>query len=155
MHYSKVKLAKIYSNTNDTCDRCGQDQADLSHMYWSCPRRREFLTSVFETLNKAFDLDLQPSPITAIFGVQGNGDLLMPRSKENVVAFATLMARRRILMGWKSPTPPKVSVWLSDMMMFLKIEKIKFFLRGSTTKFFKTWDPLLIYFDNLTTLPSP
>lgn len=154
LHYSKAKIAKIYPNTTDVCDRCNQGRADLSHMFWSCPRLQSFWTSVFDILNEAFGLDLQPTFITAIFGVTGSGDYLIPNRKEEIVAFATLIAKRRLLMEWKSTTPPKASTWLSDMMMFLKIEKIKFTLRGSTKKFFKTWDPLLSYFDELTTLPS-
>ncbi len=78
----------------------------------------------------------------------------MPSNKENVIAFATLIAHRRILMEWKSPAPPQASVCLSDMMMFLKLEKIKYSVRGSTRKFYKTWDPLLTYFDRLTALPD-
>lgn len=153
MHYSKAKLAKIYVNEDDLCDRCRMARGDLTHMFWTCSKISEFWTSVFEILNEAFDLDLQPSPATAIFGVQG-GDFVMPGSRKNVITFANLIARQRILMEQKSVTPPKTSVWLSDLMMFLKLEKIKYFLKGSTKKFYKAWDPLLTYYDKLTTLPS-
>ena len=101
-------------------------------------------------LNVAFGPDLQPSPLMAIFGV----DAAIATSKKNVIACATLIAQRRILSEWKSQLPPKASVWLPDMMMFLKIEKVKYFLRGSTKKFYKVRDPLLVHFDKLATLPS-
>lgn len=154
MHFSKAKLAKIYSTLDDTCDRCKITRGDLTHMFWACPKLTEYWTSIFEILNEVFGLHLQPNPATAIFGVEG-ADVIMPCRKENVIAFATLIARRRILLEWKSVTPPKVSVWLSDLMMFLKLEKIKCFLKGhSSKKFYKTWDPLLTYFDRLKTLPS-
>ena len=143
MHYSKVKLAKIYSDMDDICKRCKMDRADLLHMFWSCSRLREFWASIFKVLNEAFDLDLQPSPTMAVFGVKG-GDIVMSNGKESVVAFVTLI----------TSTPPKASTWLSDIMMFLKIEKIKYFLRGLTRTFYKNWDPLLAYFERLTTRPS-
>ena len=107
---------------DDICDRCKMDRADLLHMFWSCSRLREFWASIFKVLNEAFDLDLQPSPTTAVFGVQ-EGDIVMPNSKESVVAFATLIAQRRILMEWKTSTPPKASAWLSDII-FLKIRAV-------------------------------
>ena len=150
LHYSKAKLAKIYSTINNTCDRCETAIGDLGHMFWACPKLREFWTSIFDILNQAFNLKLQDNPITAIFGTRVD----LPGSKENVVAFATLIARRRILMEWKSEIPPKASMWLSDIIMFLKLEKIKYSVRGSAKKFNKIWDPLLTYFDRLTTLPQ-
>ncbi len=53
----------------------------------------------------------------------------------------------QLLLEWKSPIPPKLSLWLSDVMFFLKTEKISYFLRGSTRAFYKTWDPLIIYIE--------
>ena len=77
----------------------------------------------------------------------------MATHHKNAFAFASLLARRRIVLKWKSPNPPKVSVWLSDLMLFLKLEKIKYFTRGSIKTFHKIWDPLISYFDRLNTLP--
>ena len=39
-------------------------------------------------------------------------------------------------------------------MSFLKLEKIKFSLRGSSGKFYTTWQPLLSYFDNVAMTPT-
>ncbi len=64
-------------------------------------------------LNGAFGLDLKDRPMMAIFGVQGD-DIVMPSKKENVITFSTLVARRRLLIDWKTSAPPKVSMWLSD-----------------------------------------
>ncbi len=115
-------------------------------MFWSCTKLRQFWFSIFEILNSAFDLGIQPNPIMALFGVTGD-DIHITKDKENALAFATLIARRRILLEWKSPIPPKLSLWLSDIMFFLKTEKIKYFLRGSTKAFYKTWNPLIIYIE--------
>ncbi len=114
-----------------SCDRCRADKADLVHMFWSCSKLREFWTSIFVILNGAFGLALQDSPVTATFRVQGD-DTVMPSKNEKVIVFATLIVPRRLLIDSKTSAPPEASMWLSDMMMFLKIEKIKFFLRGAT-----------------------
>lgn len=54
MHYSKVKLAQIYTDMDDICDRCRMAQGDLTHMFWACPKLRQFWTSIFDILNEAF-----------------------------------------------------------------------------------------------------
>ena len=81
-------------------------------------------------------------PLVAIPGVSATPHVLS-KTHANVVAFATLLARQRILFNWKSPQPPLVSVWLKDLMFFLKLEKIKFTLRGDTSRFFKHWRPFI------------
>ena len=69
------------------------------------------------------------------------------------MAAMAYQARRRILLSWKSPTPPAFSAWLKDMMSFLQLEKIKFTLRGSSERFKKKWQPFVSYFNDLTVLP--
>lgn len=152
-HYSKARLSKIYPNVDDTCDRCHMEKADLTHMFWSCDGLRSFWATIFQTLSEAFHKDVQPSAEMAIFGVPGEG-IAMANKIKDVFSFATLLARRRILLEWKSAHPPKPSVWLNDLMLFLRLEKIKYSIRGSTKKFHTTWDPLLFYFDRLKTLPQ-
>ncbi len=90
-------------------------------MFWSCTELRQFSFSIFEILNSAFNLGIQPNPIMALFGVTGD-DIHITKDKENVLTFATLIARRRIILEWKSPIPPKLSLWLSDVMFFIKTE---------------------------------
>ncbi len=57
IHYSKTKLAKLYPNIDETCDRCNTSKADLTHMFWSCTKLRQFWFSIFEILNSAFNLE--------------------------------------------------------------------------------------------------
>ena len=47
-HYSKVRLAKIYPELDETCDRCRATKADLAHMLWSRSKLGEFSMSIFE-----------------------------------------------------------------------------------------------------------
>jgi len=153
LHYCKSKLAAIYPDVEDKCDRCTLSPANLTHMFWTCPKLYTFWTTIFEILSEVLSIDLEPSPQTAIFGVPPNTEQLnTPNSI--IIAFTTLLARRRILLGWKSPAPPKIAMWLTDTMFFLKLEKIKFTLRGSTEKFTQYWQPFITYFENLTTLPT-
>lgn len=47
IHYSKTKLAKLYPNIDETCDRCNAFKADLTHMFWSCTKLRQFCFLIF------------------------------------------------------------------------------------------------------------
>ena len=147
MHYSKAKLSRIYPDLTDICDRCSQAPADLTHMFWSCPRLVEYWQSFFNVISEILGVKLDPSPSIAIFGIPEEGTRLNTRQK-NIVSFASLIARRRILLLWKNQLPPSNISWLQDLMSFLKLEKIKFAVRGSTEQFYKHWQPLISYFNN-------
>ena len=137
----------MYPDADSKCDRCAQPQAHLTHMFWSCPQLQRFWSLVFDTLSNVLGVTVQPCPLLAIFGTSLN-PLWDNNQKKELIAFATLLARRRILLSWKSPKPPSHSIWLNDVMYFLSLEKIKFSLRGTTEGFYKTWRPFIEYFNN-------
>ena len=152
LHLSSSRLSKIYPDTEDICARCKGTPCHLTHMFASCPKLEHYWNSIFKILSEILGITLEPCPLVAIFGVSPTPHVLS-KIQANVVAFATLLARRRILLNWKSPQPPLISVWLKDVMYFLKLEKVKFTLRGDTSRFFKHWSPFIQYFTDLQTLP--
>ena len=68
-HYSKTKLAKIYPNLVDACDRCSLAPCNLTHMFWSCPKVVEYWKKYFKVISEILDQTIEPSPHIAIFGV--------------------------------------------------------------------------------------
>ncbi len=121
-------------------------------MFWSCPQLEDFWCYVFETLTKVLGIKVQASPLLAIFGVPPI--LTQYHTKESdIIAFTTLLACRRILLAWKSPSSPSQSAWLKDVMFFLSLEKNKYALRGSKDLFIKKWQPFITYFNNLSVMP--
>jgi hypothetical protein len=153
IHFSKAKLAKFFPGTSDACNRCAFVPSDLAHTFWLCSKLTGFWKNFFKIISKVLDIDITPCPLIAIFGVPLNYSEFSKR-KLNVLAFASLIARRCILLHWKSPKPPSDKSWETDLMSFLKLEKIKFSLRGSSGKFYTTWQPLLSYFDNVAMTPT-
>lgn len=152
LHYSKEKLSKLYPDKLDNkCNRCSQTPCNLTHMFWSCPKLSEFWRLFFKAISDILDINLNPNPHIAIFGKPPD-DLHVTNIQNNVIAFSSLVARKRILLMWKSKQPPSIKVWLHDILSLLKLEKIKFSLRGSPHKFYIHWRPLLNYFDDLTPL---
>lgn len=152
-HYSKSRLAKIYPDTVDACDRCSQTPCNLSHMFWFCPRLSEYWASYFKVISEILDRVIKPSPQIAIFGIPEDGKNNLSAKQANVISFTSLLARRRILLQWKNPLPPSPALWLRDTMFYLGMEKIKYSMRGSTNTFFNHWRPLITYVRNLDSLP--
>ena len=66
-----------------------------------------------------------------------------------VIAFTSLLARRLILLAWKQASTPSFTRWIRETMYFLKLEKIKFTLRGSVQKFREIWTPFLDFYESL------
>ena len=153
VHYCKTKLAKIYPHIDQTCNWCGGIPANLSHMFWACHKLQSYWISIFKILSKIINVNISPSPFITIFGTPDSSLQLTSRQSQ-IVAFASLVARRRILLQWKSHKPPSFGSWLTDMMLFLKLEKIKFTLRGSTDKFYSYWKTFIEYFESLSDLPT-
>ena len=106
----------------------------------------------FDVLSEILGTTVPPCALIAIFGVP-NVETSMTKDQLNIIAFVSLLARRQILLHWKSDIPPSAAQWLKDVMLFLHLEKIKFAIRGSD-KFQAVWGPLLSYFSGLQGLPN-
>lgn len=154
LHLSKEKLAKIYPGVDPLCNRCKTGIGSLIHTFWTCPTLHNYWTSIFDTFSEVFGVKFTPSPLIAIFGVVPV-DIPLPKHYSNAVAFASLIARRLILMKWKQEASPTHVQWAGELMRFLHMEKIKCTLGGSTGKFYKAWQPFLAYMKilKLCTLP--
>ena len=87
---------------------------------------------------------MSPNAITALFGVWPFPLSLSPADKD-LIAFTTLLARRLILLKWKSPVPPTYTHWVKEVLYFLKLEKIRLTLIGKAVSFEKSWNPFLSY----------
>ena len=149
LYYSKEKLSKLYPDRfDDKCNRCYQTPCTLTHMFWACPRLSEFWRRFFKIISDILGINLTPTAHIAIFG-RSSDNLRTTAIQNNVIAFASLIARKRILLLWKSPQAPSIKVWLHDILGLLRLEKIKFSLRGSSDRFFTHWKPLLKYLDEL------
>ena len=147
LHLCKAKMARIFPGTDSTCYRCHQAPATLSHMFWSCSKLNTFWSNIFNTFTYICKKKVDPDPITATFGIAPN-NFGISKHQSDLIAFSTLLARRLILLGWKSPTSPSYSRWVREVMSFLKLEKIRCTVQGSVQRFHKIWNPFLDFFAN-------
>ena len=147
VHYTNMRLSRIYPNVSDSCNRCHQSPADHSHMFWSCPRLTTFWSEIFTSLNRAYNTVISPDPLSALFGSPLQP--LASKTMQTVLAFTTLLARRLILFNWKLPQPPTHNRWVKEVLLCIKLEKLRFSLKGSLERFETTWSPLLNYIESL------
>ena len=118
-------------------------------MFWSCPALATYWSTIFKTLSEALNIDLQPNAAMAIFGTLDRRQTTLRKSSETIIAFTT-----QNIIALEIKNPPKVSMWFSDLMQFIQLEKIKYTLRGSRDKFFSIWDPVLTHIGKLKTAPT-
>ncbi len=152
MHLSRTRIASFNPTFEKTCIRCHTGEADLNHMFWTSPTLTANWSTMCDTLSKVCEAQLKPCVEFAIFGVPDDKSNLTQRQL-NIIAFASLLARRHILLLWKSTNPPKASYWLQHLMLYLHLEKITCSIRGSH-KFSYVWQPLLPYFSAINILPG-
>ena len=65
-HLSKSKLHEIYPDSDPQCDRCHTARADLSHMFWFCPKLTTFWSLIFDLFAKLLKRSIKPCPCLAI-----------------------------------------------------------------------------------------
>lgn len=100
---------------------CYLSAAYITHTFWACPRLHDYQTNIFTHLSKILSATLSLGVEVGIFGKLPKCDNLGKQAKD-MIAFASLLACRRILLGWKLPLAPTASTRLKDLMFFLNRE---------------------------------
>lgn len=103
LHFSNVKLSKMFPDIDSTCDRCGLSPASLAHPFWHCANLYTYWSSIFKMV-------IQPDHVIAIFGVVGEDNNNLSGSKLKIIQFVTLLAGRLILLLEESSATESSSV---------------------------------------------
>ena len=96
-------------------------------------------------INSAYGSNFPLDFLTALFGVSVTP--FPSKHFHRVFAFVTLLARRLILLEWKSSLPPSTVSLRRDLLLNIKLEKLRFTRMGSLEVFETVWRPLLDYLD--------
>lgn len=72
---------------------------------------------------------IYPCSFMAIFGTYPD-HLKLSKAQTDWIAFVNFSARCLILLKWKDPHPSTLMHWSKYVLFFLKLEKIKYSLRG-------------------------
>ena len=129
-HYSKTRLSQIFPNAIDVCDRCSGSPCYLAHMFFFCPTLGNIWQTYFDTMFKVLLKTIDISPHVAIFGTPQEYHRFSSVQLE-VLAFTSLIVRRHLLLNWKATNAPSNTLWITDVMSFLKLEKIRYSKHGN------------------------
>ena len=143
-HYHNWHLNECLLDVSPMWARCKNQVGNLIHTCWTCPQLCKYWEDVFKTLSEVFEIPLNQTPLTALFGVVAR-EAQLPKYKWNAIAFPSLIARRLILLKWKDESPPTHTHWIRDLLQFLRLEKIRSTLKGSTGRCYKAWQPLITH----------
>ena len=89
----------------------------------------------------AYNIVVDPDSLSALFGIPHNKEL--SAEVKHAISFCTLLARRLILLNWKNVLPPSYDRWIKEVLHDLKLERLRFSLRGFLKNFDKVWNPVL------------
>ena len=123
----------------------------LTHMFYSCPLLSHFWQNYFDTMSKILSTIIKIAP-NVIFGLPEDHNRFTC-NRLNIIAFTSLLARRHLLLHWKSTKAPSSTQWLNETISFLKLEKIRYSVKGNSENFYNKWLPLLTFFHSLQSLP--
>lgn len=151
VHFSKARLSQIFPTVTDSCDKCHTSPCNLTHMFYSCPLVFSFWRRYFDIISEILATTVTISPHIAIFGCPEDYDRFTSKQLD-ILSFTSLLARRHLLLHWKSTKAPSSAQWLRDVLSFLKLEKIKYSLKGDSNKFYSIWQPFLTFFKSLPSL---
>lgn len=68
VHLSRARITSFNPTFDKTCIRCHTEEADLTHMFWTCPTLTVYWSTIFDTLSQICNVQLKPCAEFAIFG---------------------------------------------------------------------------------------
>lgn len=142
LYYSKTKLSKIYNSVSPVCDRCKIKEGSLSHMFWFCPKLFNFWTAIFDFFSKVFQKEVKPDHGIAILGSSETLETF-PIFQQRSLLMGMTLAKKIILLNWKSSDPPCFKVWLCELFHVIQLEDIRSIELKSHRQFKTVWQPFL------------
>ena len=144
LHFSKTKLNRIFPSVSPTCDKCRSADGSLGHLFWSCPKLRNFWVDIFQLYSDLYAIQLIPDSLIVILGCS-NFSLTLPSPLQQALAFGMIVAKRVVLREWKSVSPPCYKKWLNDMVSCIYLEEIRYTLSDTRHRFLDIWGPFIDY----------
>lgn len=101
-----------------------------------------FWTAIFEWLSKTYSRDIQPSHDLAIFGCSVE-TFELPYDMQIALHLGMVVAKKLILLTWKSTTPPCFAHWLKEMLSIIQMERLRLHKPNAQNRFERISGPFL------------
>lgn len=123
--------------------KCFSAEGSLAHLFWFCPTLHNFWTAIFEWLSKAYSRDIQPNHDLAIFGCSTRTFELLC-DIQTVLHLSMVVAKKLILLTWKSTNSPGFTHWLREMLSVIQMERPRLDKTDTQNRLFlRIWGPFL------------
>lgn len=144
LHYSKVKLHRLFPSVSPLCEKCETSEATLAHSFILCPKIENYWIDVFNIISKILGFQVKPDPQIIIFNLSENLSGLS-LSQQHFVNFCLISAKKCILMLWKGKDVPNVKMWIADVVNSLEMERIRYLRMDQAYRFDIIWKPLILH----------
>lgn len=138
-HYTNHKLSKM-GFTSSFCNNCLQNTTDTYiHAFWHCTPIQEFWKNVTLFLSTFFDCHIPLCPSLCVLG--DTSALNFNNNDTKILLVALTVARKTILMNWKTRHKTNINHWKNLLLDFINLDSSNEHNTESTS----IWSPLLAF----------
>ncbi|KAJ1133125.1 hypothetical protein NDU88_011422 [Pleurodeles waltl] len=131
LYYTPAKLKKI-GKSSGLCNRCGEEEAEILHMFYVCPMLRVLLCEIEVFLKKITGCNVQLSAMLVLLGVMDSTEGIEPPLYKirRFLFVAMAIFRLCIATDWIKKEPPTFEGWRSRLLAIYNIELSLYKLKG-------------------------
>ena len=111
-----------------------------THIFWTCPKLCQFWNTVFDDINRLFDIPIPQDFNTAILGTVPTG--LEGRKNTYLLQILLIAAKKMITINWLNPHPPTYEQWRDKVREIRDMERITYWVRLQDEVINRRWAPL-------------
>uniref|UniRef100_A0A8C5MTA5 Reverse transcriptase domain-containing protein n=1 Tax=Leptobrachium leishanense TaxID=445787 RepID=A0A8C5MTA5_9ANUR len=130
------RLAMFDPKHNGSCWKCRAPQADLLHMWWSCPLLQPYWQAVHSTICKVSEPppDFTPAAMLLLHTPMEHTDY------KRTLEIRLLNAAKAVLpRHWKTPNVPTIREWLQEVHNTQDIEELIHSASGTSAVHLRRW----------------
>ena len=114
------KINKYFTRTDAACPRCGQSDAELVHVLWSCPTIQLYWDQVLSRLSSCTGREIPRTDTCCLLLTMRRGREF--RAMTRFIDLGLLLAKRLLTRGWKAPVPPHIDAWVNSVRAWAQAE---------------------------------
>uniref|UniRef100_A0AAR2LWN9 Reverse transcriptase domain-containing protein n=1 Tax=Pygocentrus nattereri TaxID=42514 RepID=A0AAR2LWN9_PYGNA len=142
IHYTGHRMFQMGLRETNICTNCtGNYIENYMHAIWSCMPVQRFWQTICEDLSTWFHCDIQASPKLCILG--DISELNIETNISPIVLTALCIAKKTILMKWKSKNDLCITHYRNLLLDHISLERMSATTKNQLTTFESLWSPLI------------
>uniref|UniRef100_H3A8A9 Reverse transcriptase zinc-binding domain-containing protein n=1 Tax=Latimeria chalumnae TaxID=7897 RepID=H3A8A9_LATCH len=138
IYYTPAKIHRLFPSRSPLCVRCKSTQSDLMHVLWSCPNIQPFWKQVCKEISGYLGTRVEPDTQVCILSNHPNTTSINKYQKQ-LASLALITAKKLITVNWKTPAPPQIAYWKSEIGSYAPIEKLIYKSKGAKVTYNRIW----------------